>query len=116
MNWVSAMLFADDVINFAAEEGIFLMNQAVFTEVFCSCCHELAQGHINVAAHELDGHGRGLWPTASDAQAGGSESIQRFLRATGRSFSRDGSNPPAGLSPLLRAGKRLLHWGSSLRQ
>ncbi len=29
---LSAVLFTDDVIHFAAEEGIFLMDQAIFTQ------------------------------------------------------------------------------------
>ena len=35
---LTAMLFADDVINFTAEEGIVLMNQAIFTEVLRPGC------------------------------------------------------------------------------
>jgi len=46
-----AMFFADDVIDFTAEVGIVLMNQAIFTEVFCPCRHELAQGRANVRGH-----------------------------------------------------------------
>ena len=48
---LTAMFFADDVINFTAEEGIVLMNQAIFTEVLCPCRHELAQGRANVRGH-----------------------------------------------------------------
>ena len=48
---LTAMFFANDVINFTAEEGIVLMNQAIFTEVLCPCRHELAQGRANVRGH-----------------------------------------------------------------
>lgn len=51
------VLFADDVINLAAKEGVLFVDQAVFTEVFCPRGYESAQGRVNVAAHEPDGHG-----------------------------------------------------------
>jgi hypothetical protein len=57
---LSAVLFTDDVIHFTAEEGIFLMDQAIFAEGVCPYRHEPAQGRINVAAHGPDGHRHGL--------------------------------------------------------
>ena len=52
-----AVLFTDDVVYFATEEGILFVNNTVLAEVICPCCHELAQGRVNVAAHQPDGHG-----------------------------------------------------------
>ena len=39
-----AVFFADDMIDFAAEEGVVFVDQAVFTEIFRPRRHEPAQG------------------------------------------------------------------------
>jgi hypothetical protein len=105
-----AVFFADDVIDFAAEEGVFLVDQAVFTKEFRAGCDEPAQGWTNVAAHQPDGHGPELWPSASDALTGDTDLVLRTLLKTNRSFSRDGSNRRLELSLLLTVGRRSVCW------
>ena len=84
--------------------------------LYSSCRHELAQGRVNVAAHQPDGHGPELWPIASDALAGGIDSVPRILLEKAPSFSRDGSNPQLDLSLLAKVGKRRPDSESSPRQ
>lgn len=111
-----AVFFTDDVIDFAAEKGVVFVDQAVFTEVFRARRHEPAQGWTNVAAHQPDGHGPELWPSASDALTGDIDSVLRTLLKINRSFSRGGSNRPPALSLLLMVGTRSACWALFQRQ
>ena len=63
---LAAVFFADDVIDFATEEGVFLVDQAVFAKEFGPCRHEPPQCRANVA-HPVDELGPELWPSASNA-------------------------------------------------
>jgi hypothetical protein len=48
-----AVLLADNVIDFAAIEGVFLRDQAILAEPFGSCCHKAPQFHTYIG----DRHG-----------------------------------------------------------
>jgi len=58
-----AVFLADDVIDFAAEESVFFVDQAVFTQVVRPRRHELAQSRANVA-HPSDELAPELWLVA----------------------------------------------------
>src|SRR5262245_19745963 len=58
------VLFTDDMIDLAAKEGIFFIDQTILAETFGPYRHKPAQGCVNVAAHGPDGCGHEPWLVA----------------------------------------------------
>lgn len=86
-----AVFFGYHMIDLAAEEGVVLVDQTIFTTTLGTTGHQTAEFCGNVTlTHSPRPSEHVLWPIASNAPVEGSHSTRRFPRAANRSFSHVG--------------------------